>query len=356
MRREHRPRPARRVRSAPGRDRSCWPWAATSATGWPTCRRRGRRCAPSRASTAPRSRRVYETAPVGGPAQPDYLNAVLRRRDRAARPRDPGPRPGRGGGAGTGSAQQRWGPRTLDVDVIVCGDEISDDPELTLPHPRAHERAFVLAPVARRRAGRGAARAGPGRRTCSPPRAPRASGGVTTPCCELASVSAGHPVTPTRPWTLVAVVAVCALAAWLIVRDDVRHAAAAAVDRGARAARARDRRGPDRPQPAGQDAGPPRRQAARPDRGGPDGRPGQGQLAAARRRSAGSPPASWPTSRARWTRSCPGRRHRRRRPPLGAAAALIAAALYLEHCCRAPTPPDERRTTAACAGLARDER
>jgi 2-amino-4-hydroxy-6-hydroxymethyldihydropteridine diphosphokinase len=38
------------------------------------------------------------------------------------------------------------GPRTLDVDLIVCGDEISDDPGLTLPHPRAHERAFVLAP------------------------------------------------------------------------------------------------------------------------------------------------------------------------------------------------------------------
>jgi len=40
----------------------------------------------------------------------------------------------------------RWGPRTLDVDVIVYGDEVSADPELTLPHPRAHERAFVLAP------------------------------------------------------------------------------------------------------------------------------------------------------------------------------------------------------------------
>jgi 2-amino-4-hydroxy-6-hydroxymethyldihydropteridine diphosphokinase len=42
--------------------------------------------------------------------------------------------------------EQTWGPRTLDVDVIVCGDETSDDPALTLPHPRAHERAFVLAP------------------------------------------------------------------------------------------------------------------------------------------------------------------------------------------------------------------
>jgi 2-amino-4-hydroxy-6-hydroxymethyldihydropteridine diphosphokinase len=88
---------------------------------------------------------VYETAPVGGPRQPDYLNAVIAVRtalparvllDRAH---------------GVEEAFQRvrsevWGPRTLDVDLIVCGDEISDDPELTLPHPRAHERAFVLAP------------------------------------------------------------------------------------------------------------------------------------------------------------------------------------------------------------------
>lgn len=40
----------------------------------------------------------------------------------------------------------RWGPRTLDVDVITYGDHRSEDPELTLPHPRAHQRAFVLAP------------------------------------------------------------------------------------------------------------------------------------------------------------------------------------------------------------------
>ena len=42
----------------------------------------------------------------------------------------------------------RWGPRTLDVDVITYGEHLSSDPELTLPHPRAHERAFVLAPWA----------------------------------------------------------------------------------------------------------------------------------------------------------------------------------------------------------------
>jgi 2-amino-4-hydroxy-6-hydroxymethyldihydropteridine diphosphokinase len=88
---------------------------------------------------------VYETDPVGGPAQPDYLNAVL-----VARTPLP-PRAvlslGQAAEAAVGRVRsQRWGPRTLDVDVIVYGDQASADPELTLPHPRAHERAFVLAP------------------------------------------------------------------------------------------------------------------------------------------------------------------------------------------------------------------
>ncbi|MGD0923869.1 MAG: 2-amino-4-hydroxy-6-hydroxymethyldihydropteridine diphosphokinase [Streptosporangiaceae bacterium] len=88
---------------------------------------------------------VYETVPVGGPPQPEYLNAVLiagttlaaadlLRRCQAVE-------------ASFGRVRQEvWGPRTLDVDVIVYGDVVSDDPELTLPHPRARERAFVLAP------------------------------------------------------------------------------------------------------------------------------------------------------------------------------------------------------------------
>lgn len=42
--------------------------------------------------------------------------------------------------------EERWGARTLDVDIVAYAEEISDDPGLTLPHPRAHERAFVLAP------------------------------------------------------------------------------------------------------------------------------------------------------------------------------------------------------------------
>ena len=91
--------------------------------------------------------RVYETAPVGGPEQGPYLNAVValdtelepaallavarRIEDEAQRRR-----------------AERWGPRTLDVDVLLVGDERVDSPDLTVPHPRLWERGFVLAPLA----------------------------------------------------------------------------------------------------------------------------------------------------------------------------------------------------------------
>jgi 2-amino-4-hydroxy-6-hydroxymethyldihydropteridine diphosphokinase len=88
---------------------------------------------------------LYETAPVGGPQQPDYLNAVIVI-DTALPARTILDRAHGVEEAFGRVRDQRWGPRTLDVDVIVSGDEVSDDPELTLPHPRAHERAFVLAP------------------------------------------------------------------------------------------------------------------------------------------------------------------------------------------------------------------
>jgi 2-amino-4-hydroxy-6-hydroxymethyldihydropteridine diphosphokinase len=88
---------------------------------------------------------VYATAPVGGPEQPEYLNAVIvidtalpaqLILDRAHGVEEVYGR----------VREETWGPRTLDVDVIVYGDQTSDDPTLTLPHPRAHERVFVLAP------------------------------------------------------------------------------------------------------------------------------------------------------------------------------------------------------------------
>ena len=88
---------------------------------------------------------VYRTDPVGGPDQPDYLNAVL-----LAGTTLPPARVLAAAHAAEAARQRtrevRWGPRTLDVDIISYGTVVSDDPELTLPHPRAHERAFVLVP------------------------------------------------------------------------------------------------------------------------------------------------------------------------------------------------------------------
>jgi 2-amino-4-hydroxy-6-hydroxymethyldihydropteridine diphosphokinase len=91
---------------------------------------------------------VYETTPVGGPpGQPQYLNAVLvvqtalpamtllelAHRVEQAHGR---------------VRLERWGPRTLDVDLLAVGAETSANPDLVLPHPLAHTRAFVLAPWA----------------------------------------------------------------------------------------------------------------------------------------------------------------------------------------------------------------
>jgi len=88
---------------------------------------------------------VYETAPVGGPAQPDYLNAVIVIQT-GLPPRDLLEAAHRIEADFCRVRAGRFGPRTLDIDIIDYSGEISGDPELTLPHPRAHERAFVLAP------------------------------------------------------------------------------------------------------------------------------------------------------------------------------------------------------------------
>ena len=90
---------------------------------------------------------VYESSPVGGPPQDDFLNAVAaldtglsprqlldlcrRLEEQAGRVRT-----------------VRWGPRTLDVDVLLIDDLVVDEPDLVVPHPRMMERAFVLAPLA----------------------------------------------------------------------------------------------------------------------------------------------------------------------------------------------------------------
>jgi 2-amino-4-hydroxy-6-hydroxymethyldihydropteridine diphosphokinase len=92
---------------------------------------------------------VIETAPVGPPGQGPYLNAVailrtsltprelldhlLRIEREAGRVRDP---------------ETRWGPRELDLDILLFADQLTDEPDLTIPHPRMHERGFVLTPLA----------------------------------------------------------------------------------------------------------------------------------------------------------------------------------------------------------------
>lgn len=90
--------------------------------------------------------RVYETEPVGGPAQGPYLNAV------AVLETDRDPRSlldllmlteerlGR-------ERRERWGPRTADLDLILYDGPPISSPDLTVPHPRARERAFVLVPL-----------------------------------------------------------------------------------------------------------------------------------------------------------------------------------------------------------------
>ncbi|MGH2674935.1 MAG: 2-amino-4-hydroxy-6-hydroxymethyldihydropteridine diphosphokinase [Actinomycetota bacterium] len=93
-----------------------------------------------------RSSRVYETEPVGGPPQPEYLNAVVEAEaggtawDLLASCREVEQAMGR-------ERAERWGPRVIDVDVLTFGDEVVEEPGLEIPHPRMHERAFVLVPL-----------------------------------------------------------------------------------------------------------------------------------------------------------------------------------------------------------------
>ncbi len=93
-----------------------------------------------------RSSRVYETDPVGGPEQPDYLNAVVEveaegtARELLEACLSIEEEMGR-------VRAERWGPRTIDLDLLIFGDEEVDEPGLRIPHPRMHERAFVLAPL-----------------------------------------------------------------------------------------------------------------------------------------------------------------------------------------------------------------
>jgi 2-amino-4-hydroxy-6-hydroxymethyldihydropteridine diphosphokinase len=88
---------------------------------------------------------VYETKPVGGPEQDDFLNIVILADSRVA-PKSLLERVLNIEEAMARTHEIRWGPRTLDIDIVMMGDVTSKEPELLLPHPRAHERAFVLVP------------------------------------------------------------------------------------------------------------------------------------------------------------------------------------------------------------------
>ena len=89
---------------------------------------------------------VYATAPWGGVTQAEFLNAIVLVDD----PDADAPEWLRRGQRCEATAQRtrdvRWGPRTLDVDVIDVAHTRWDEPDLTLPHPRAYQRAFVLVP------------------------------------------------------------------------------------------------------------------------------------------------------------------------------------------------------------------
>jgi 2-amino-4-hydroxy-6-hydroxymethyldihydropteridine diphosphokinase len=97
--------------------------------------------------TVMRSSRVYETEPVGGPPQPPFLNAVLE----ISTELSPGELLWACGGIENEMGRVRvvhWGPRPIDIDILTYDDTTIDEVDLQVPHPRMHERGFVLAPLA----------------------------------------------------------------------------------------------------------------------------------------------------------------------------------------------------------------
>src|SRR5438067_9996491 len=89
---------------------------------------------------------IYETDPVGGPPQGKYLNCVVEL-DTDLSPRQLLELAHRLEQAASRVRTERWGPRTLDVDVLLVGDLGVDEPDLVVPHPRLWDRRFVLAPL-----------------------------------------------------------------------------------------------------------------------------------------------------------------------------------------------------------------
>ncbi len=91
---------------------------------------------------------LYETDPVGGrPGQGAYLNCVVELMTTRS-PRELLAAAQAAEAAAERVRVERWGPRTLDVDVLLVGDETVDEPDLVVPHPRMWSRGFVLVPLA----------------------------------------------------------------------------------------------------------------------------------------------------------------------------------------------------------------
>ena len=89
---------------------------------------------------------VYETDPVGGPEQGDFLNAVVAIETECS-PRDLLELAQQLEADAHRVKTEKWGPRTLDVDVLLVGDREVHEPDLEVPHPRMQERGFVMVPL-----------------------------------------------------------------------------------------------------------------------------------------------------------------------------------------------------------------
>lgn len=97
--------------------------------------------------TVVRSSRVYETDPVGGPPQPSFLNAVLEIATELS-PHELLSVCGEIEDSIGRVRVVRWGPRPIDIDILTYDERTIDEVALQIPHPRMHERGFVLAPLA----------------------------------------------------------------------------------------------------------------------------------------------------------------------------------------------------------------
>jgi 2-amino-4-hydroxy-6-hydroxymethyldihydropteridine diphosphokinase len=93
-----------------------------------------------------RTSRIWETDPIGGPEQPDFLNTVAEI-ETALEPLDLLDAVSRVEATLGRTRDIRWGPRTIDIDILLIDGLTIDDDRLTVPHPRMHQRAFVVMPL-----------------------------------------------------------------------------------------------------------------------------------------------------------------------------------------------------------------